>query len=662
MELRGEPEMYQVYIPIFNRKRTEAQKASLLRALKQAKPQMVFLVFNRILCSSQMLDKEVRFFGENRDFLQENGFEVGAWLAPTIGYGGRFDGDNGAFERYTRIRFTNGQTAAGAYCPLDLKFREDFLNTIRAVAGTGIKKLLLEDDFVLSGGKGYPGALACCCDLHLKQLESMLGEKVSLKMLRKELFSGGQNRWRDVWVDLQGQTLRDLAADIEKAAHEVNPQLQIGLSANASSYEMECVPFPELVRIIAGNLQPFARMTGAPYWKNALTLSANIDAVRVQSHWCGDMELLTEGDTYPRPRHWVPAAFLEGYDMVLRADGGSSGILKYMLDYNSTAEYEMGYVLRHNKDEPHYQEIERRFSGKRAVGLNLFEIMNKFPHKEYGEDETIDSFCVRAELPLMSQWLTADNSIPTTYGARDCASMVIGENARYVDNEILNNGVILDTQAAKILAKAGVDIGLCSWEHAKVPVAEEFPDYEERTIAGFDRDDGVFYRFILDGRAHVLSWFLTGSHEGLAVLPAEDDCEKFPACYFYENSRGQRFMVYSFVAGSVYVTTGWHNGLFRNYCRQRQLAEGIASLQGRPLPAMCFQCPELYILCKKDENTMAVGLWNFFPDTIYTPDIHLDDFYSQIDFYNCAGKLDGDKVRLSTDIAPYGFALFTVYQ
>ena len=121
-------------------------------------------------------------------------------------------------------------------------------------------------------------------------------------------------------------------------------------------------------------------------------------------------------------------------------------------------------------------------------------------------------------------------------------------------------------------------------------------------------------------------------------------------------------MVYSFVAGSVYVTTGWHNGLFRNYCRQRQLAEGIASLQGRPLPAMCFQCPELYILCKKDENAMAVGLWNFFPDTIYTPDIHLDGLYSQIDFYNCAGKLDGDKVRLSTDIAPYGFALFTVYQ
>ncbi len=654
--------MYQVYIPVLNRKMTDSQRASLIRMLKLAAPQMVFLVFGRILCSQEALLREQRLFCENSVFLQENGFAVGAWLAPTIGYGGRFDEDNGASERYTRIRFTSGKEAVGAYCPLDQRFRADFLNTVKAVAQTGVKKILLEDDFTLSGGKGYPGALACCCDIHLQQLKRRIGQEVSPKLLQQKLFEGGENPWRDAWVELQGETLKNLAADIEKTVHQVDPQIQIGLSANASSYEMEGIPFPELARIAAGACKPFVRMTGAPYWKNALTLSSNIEAIRVQSHWCADMERLTEGDTYPRPRHWVPAAFLEGYDMVLRADGGSSGILKYMLDYNSTPEYEPGYVIRHNKNQPHYREIAHRFSGKHTVGLNLFEQMDKFRQREYGEDESIESFCVRAELPLMSQWLTTDNSIPTAYGATDCASMVFGENARYISQELLQNGVILDAQAAKILAKAGIDLGLRAWERAEIPAAEVFPAYRERTIAGFDRSDGVFYDFTLDRRAEVHSWFQVSRHEGLATLPEGEDCDRYPACYFYENEKGQRFMVYSFVASSVYVTSGWNNGLFRNYCRQRQLAEGVKYLQGRPLPAMCFQCPELYILCKRDKNSMAVGLWNFFPDAVYTPEIFLDDLYGQVDFYNCDGRLEEDRVKLSTDILPYGFAFFTVYR
>ncbi len=84
-------------------------------------------------------------------------------------------------------------------------------------------------------------------------------------------------------------------------------------------------------------------MTGAPYWTNAVTLGPNIDAIRVQQYWCDDsIELLTEGDTYPRPRLWVPSSYLECYDMILRADGNSDGILKYMIDYTYNADYETG--------------------------------------------------------------------------------------------------------------------------------------------------------------------------------------------------------------------------------------------------------------------------------------------------------------------------------
>lgn len=121
-------------------------------------------------------------------------------------------------------------------------------------------------------------------------------------------------------------------------------------------------------------------------------------------------------------------------------------------------------------------------------------------------------------------------------------------------------------------------------------------------------------------------------------------------------------MVYSFAAESfgaeeIPATTT----LFRNYMLPRELAKGIKWLQhGKPLPAVCFDNPDLYILCKKDGNKLTVGIWNIFIDEALTPEIILDREYKKIDFYGCEGKLSGDKVILSTDIAPYSFVCFTV--
>lgn len=55
--------------------------------------------------------------------------------------------------------------------------------------------------------------------------------------------------------------------------------------------------------------------------------SSNIEAIRVQTMRCrGDIELVSEADTYPRPRCWVPSSHVEMYDMILRADGLTNGI------------------------------------------------------------------------------------------------------------------------------------------------------------------------------------------------------------------------------------------------------------------------------------------------------------------------------------------------
>jgi hypothetical protein len=77
---------------------------------------------------------------------------------------------------------------------------------------------------------------------------------------------------------------------------------------------------------------------------------------------------------------------------------------------------------------------------------------------------------------------------------------------------------------------------------------------------------------------------------------------------------------------------------------------------------MCYGAPQLYILCKKDESSMAVGLWNLFADGVLNPVIELDQYYTSADFYHCGGRLEGDKLLLDEEIPPFGFAFFTVYK
>ena len=63
--------------------------------------------------------------------------------------------------------------------------------------------------------------------------------------------------------------------------------------------------------------------------------------------------------------------------------------------------------------------------------------------------------------------------------------------------------------------------------------------------------------------------------------------------------------------------------------------------------------------CKEYEDSLSVGLWNFFPDIVFSPVIDLSGSFSEIECIGCEGELQGNKVSLS-DIPAYGFSGFTV--
>ena len=71
----------------------------------------------------------------------------------------------------------------------------------------------------------------------------------------------------------------------------------------------------------------------------------------MESSWtkAGDIEILAEGDAFPRPRTRCPASYLEGFDTAIRASGCTDGILKYGIDYFSNTDYETGYAAFHRR-------------------------------------------------------------------------------------------------------------------------------------------------------------------------------------------------------------------------------------------------------------------------------------------------------------------------
>ena len=657
--------MYKIAVPVINRKMTDTAKAQFAEVLKKSCTDTVFLVVHRVLQNEAAKLEEMNTLKENLEFFKLHGLNVGAWLCPTIGYSmNPNSSDYEAAQKYTHLHSLEGYDMAGAYCPLDNGYTDEFCDYLLRIASLGIKEIMFEDDFNLTGGKRRVFDPSCYCELHKLKFEEYLGEKLSDSEMLEQVYSDKPNRYRDAWIKIQGDTLRDFVSKIEREVHKSYPDVRMGLSANASSYETEGETIDELERILAGNTKPFIRLTGAPYWSNnnhARPYGAIIDTERLQTYWCGnDIELLVEGDACPHDeRVWVPSAYLEGLDMIMRAEGKANGILKYMFSYVSNPNMELGYMERHLRNSNVYKEIEERFKDKETVGLNVFENKQLFKDKVFENKESFEHY--RADLlPTISQWMLGDMSVPTVYGGTVGATLCFGENARYLTEEHLKRGVILDAVAANMLTEKGIDVGIKKGELTITPV-KEYYFAEEDSVAVKLPQEGYFYKYELNEKANVLSVFFSGESPVLIGLDAPTDSENsYPACYLYENSKGQRFMVYSFDASSTRVENFWMQGLFRKYYRQHQFAYGVEWLQGRKLPVMCFDNPQLYTFCKSNDKSMSVIIWNFFADSVLNPKIVLDKEYKTFDCKNYSGTLEGNILKLDREIPPYGFVMFTV--
>ena len=629
---------YVTSIPIsVTNPRFEEYYPDFLSYCKQAKAGRIWLCVCTSRGSAEEKQRSIAMLKKYTPLLQAEGFEVGSWCS-SLGHGGTC-GYEEAAKGFTLMRSLDGADDGANYCPLDPVFEELFCDWVKQLGATGVSIIQLDDDYRMSFRKGER---YCCCDRHVALIEEQLGEKFDPVRMKQALLTGGPNKWRDAWLYAQGYGLKHLAAKLREALDTVDPAVRLTACSVLSTWDVDGVDTITLAKIFAGNTRPLARLIGAPYWAalrnyDEAGLAVVCEYERLQHSWAAGsgVEIYGEGDPCPRVRYTVPAVYLDCMDQIYRACGTCDGIQKYFFSYSTTPNYDTCYFDLHMKHLPLYETIEKTFGGKTPVGVRIFEPMNTYA---LATDPGVpEDRCIPASIRFAT-----DNSLPIRYDAGSEAAIVFGDAAECAGDEQFANGVILDASAAAILKRRGFDVGLaCAGERIR-PGWEDFVGgWQQIGLSG-----GAWRSLQAAEGAEILSTLHGGTAEGT------------PAAYRYTNAKGQRFLVYAFIARESLQKVDGHD-VMRGLARMQQVHSQLAWLAGHEPDAICDGAPDLYMMVKKDENSLSVGLWNFSVDTVDAPTVHLGADWKQLECTQGTAVLDGRTVPAGA-LTPFTCCFFTV--
>lgn len=416
---------------------------------------------------------------KNIEFYTNEGLEPGIWTN-TLGWGDpRGDDFKNKFSDATRITAFNGNTCT-AVCVLDKDFLQYMEKNMEDYAKTGTRLILLDDDLVLSVRPGF----TCSCDLHIKEFSRRTGRKWTRKQIQ-DLFTGEPSEYRTVWMDLTGESIINYCKRLRAAVDRVDPTIRMGLCASYTHYDLDGFDIQEIVNILAGEgNKPYLRLSGAAYWPYVaprfpgMKISGVMEFVRMQTAWLEntDIELLDENDSYPRTSDVVPADSIEIYDKAMLTQTRVNR-LKYILHYGQNKEGDTAFLNEHLNNLSDNEKISEFFKDKEPVGWRVFCAEKKIRTAVLPEIYKGDlSFMPDHTMPYAGI-LAAVNGIPTKYSGNG-PTLVYGEDARYLPNELKNNTIVADRIAASILAEKNIPCTMIDLDFSEVDFSEA-PDIFE---------------------------------------------------------------------------------------------------------------------------------------------------------------------------------------
>ena len=562
---------------------------------------------------SEMLREKIRLY-------QENGIEVGFWMGYTIGHGGDLSGDV-SDGNFTQITSMDGREAKGCFCPLDPGFVGQITGALSEIAKSGVKYILLDDDFRLNDHSVIQNG--CFCPLHVAYFNRLNGLHFTREDIVGKALGPENNPYRKMWFDSLGKSLCGFADKIQKAVHKENPDARLGIAIAPSLWGSEGADAVTLLRHLNGKTKPFLRIAGAPYWDsaNALKVGSTVEYNKDQLEWLKDEEIdvMCEGDTFPHNRYACGAGLLLSYNAGVLATGARE-IFDYVFAYSTRADYETGYTRAVIENREYLNRVSEMFDGGKNVGLNIVHRKVDIEKARFPEnprnltkcfnDPVILDFLTRMGVPIGTEggypyFLYAGNVYDLT--KEDFAKI------RLV-------GAIVDIDAALALKKKGIDVGLRSAAAGHTPTFEVFEnqsvngDYQGERIflpgVGESDPSGIYYECSLETGCRVVGQFADRSK----IL--------YPSVYLYKNADGSKYMVYTFNISKA-IKQGQ---LLYGYARQQQLANSSEYLSGKIMDAVVCSQPNLHLMCKTGPGSLSVGIQNLSQESFKSLTLRLPPY------------------------------------
>ncbi len=628
--------MFRLTIPVQNTSMTANTREIYLEQFKKAGAHRVFLIVDRCF-DVETARLQAERAKVNVEFLKSNGLFVVIWVGSTIGHGALLAHEvNREMPQFVQIVTEHGTPVEGTFCPLDSCFAEKTAKVVAEYAKIGADGIILDDDFRINlHGNG----LCCFCDLHMEQYRKILSEPdLTREQMREYALTAKPNRYRNAFLKVNGDALRNLAEKIRDEVDKVDEKTCVSLCTTTCQLGVDGVLATELSKILAGKNPPLLRLGGAPYWaKIWATLPMTIATAQMYAEICKEqgIELIGEGDTYPRPAAVVPASYLEMFDAVIRTNDAFDGILKYMVDYTSSADYETAYLEHHYHDMPALKTVESWFSDSVQSGVRVYEKPDLFADSDF----SLSPAPMEQPFPFAASMMY-ENSIPVKWRGESKCGVLFGENARGFSHDRIGGGLILDGVSAAILTASGVDVGLT-----------DFASFEQHNV-DFESFSNPCERI----RIHCGNCSLLNANLNPKAVAESFTNDGKVISYRYENADGQKFLVFLFDCYSF----DRRSGLLYSYARQNQLISFIESISKESLPAVCRKKLNLITVTAEQDGKLQIGLFNCSEDSVISPKIRLNREYNDLATYRCNGELKKDEISLDGEIPPYSFALLSV--
>lgn len=595
-----------------------------------------FLAISSFWNQPEELAAQVDALRSHVRILHDAGLTVGIWFWSDFCA-------NGTPEPTQQV-LVNGEVL-NKLCPLDEAYLSGMESYVTAIASTGADALMIDDGFRY----GFENkSFGCLCPLHLRAISKIIGRDVSAEEARSALLTGGENPIRSAFLRVNGDSLVGFAKRMRAAVDRIAPAVRFAVCSALSSWDIDGTDPETVARAFAGDTKPFLRTSGAPYWADHRSFRCRMEDIiefeRMQTALFAkpDMDVMWEGDSYPRPRWNCAASYLECFDLARAISDPSVHTLKYLLEYGSELRGEGGYLKRHLRNVPLYRAIAEHFDDKEPCGIRVFEVPHKYEHTDIpahleNRDYELQLTCFNPASKILSPV-----GLPTVWSGEGTGIAVFGENAKYLPESDFGKGLILDARAAEILTARHVDVGLRqiggTWEPETLSAFEHYLA-DDLHIMAFGQP---IRKLTTDDRILPETVFRTADGNRTVV-----------SSYRYENAAGQRFFV---LCSDAYGSAERYH---RIYSRSRLLARAAEWVSGKRLPAWTNGSPDLYLLCKKKADRLAVGLFNLFEDEAIDTEVFLDGKYSDITFFSGSGHLEDDRVVLD-DIPPFGVVCFEV--